>query len=194
MMLLRSLLGFCVVCLCSVSVAIASPGSEYQRQAKEAAQSMAQQLGTVMKQKMQEGGPVAAIEACSVDALRISGELSRETGWMVKRVGTKVRNPLLGIPDEWEQKVLASFEQRRLNGEDLKTMAYSEMLKEKGGQRYFRFMKAIGVQSQCLGCHGNVEAMPEDVRAAIERRYPHDNATGYQSGDLRGAISIKRPL
>ena len=194
MNLLRSHICLFVIAVMSISAAVASPGVKYQREAKEVAQEMAQQLGAVMKQKMQEGGPVAAIAACSVDALRISGELSRETGWMVKRVGTKVRNPLLGIPDEWEQKVLADFERRLENGEPLKAMAYGEMRKEENGHRYFRVMKAIGVKPQCLSCHGDVSAMPDEVREAIESAYPHDKAVGYQSGELRGAISIKRPL
>ena len=194
MTLLRSFVCFSMLAAFSASIAVASPGNVYQKEAKEVAQSMAKQLGAVMRQKMKEGGPEAAINACSVDALRIAGELSRETGWMVKRVGTKVRNPLLGIPDEWERKVLAGFEQRRQNGEDLKTMAYGEMLKEDSGYRYYRFMKAIGVKPKCLGCHGAVDAMPEKVRKAIEASYPHDKAINYQAGELRGAVSIKRPL
>ena len=43
---------------------------------------------------------------------------------------------------------------------------------------------------------------PESLAAAIERNvrdalaelYPGDRATGYQVGDLRGAVSVKIPL
>lgn len=193
-MLLRKFVGASVVSLLLMPLAVASPGAKYQQQAKETAQSMAQQLGAVMKQKMQQGGPVAAIDACSVDALRISSELSRETGWMVKRVGTKVRNPLIGMADEWEQGVLKRFEEHRAKGGDLKSLAYGEMLKEADGHRYYRFMKAIPVAAPCTTCHGDVTEMPEEVRQVITAHYPHDKATGYKVGDLRGAISIKMPL
>ena len=193
-MRLKSFTVVSVIFMALASLAVASPSIKYQKQSKEVAQSMAQQLGAVMQQKMQQGGPVAAIDACSVDALRISGELSRETGWMVKRVGTKVRNPLLGIPDEWEQKVLESFELRHANGEDYKTMAYGEMLREVTGERYYRFMKAIPVAAKCTACHGDSAAISEEVQQAITAHYPHDEAVDYQPGDLRGAISIKRPL
>jgi len=190
---LKSIVNSIAVALLFVSVANAGPGKKYQEQAVEVTKEMVQQLGTVMKEKMKTEGPKGAIDACSVDALRIAGELSRKTGWQVKRVGTKVRNPLIGMPDAWEQKVLSEFERRRENGEPLEAMAYGQMLKDEGG-RYFRFMKAIGVKPQCAGCHGAEEAMPEAVREALAARYPHDKATGYQVGDLRGAVSIKMPL
>lgn len=45
-----------------------------------------------------------------------SGRLSRERGWRVTRVGTRVRNPLLGKPDAWEQQVLAGFTERAAKG------------------------------------------------------------------------------
>jgi hypothetical protein len=32
------------------------------------------------------------------------------------------------------------------------------------------------------------------VRARLATEYPHDKATGYSAGQIRGAISIKRPL
>jgi hypothetical protein len=55
-------------------------------------------------------------------------------------------------------------------------------------------MKAIGVAPQCLVCHGSAEQIPETVRAELQTLYPHDRATGYKPGDLRGAVSIKQPL
>jgi hypothetical protein len=72
-------------------------------------------------------------------------------------------------------------------------MAFAEIVEEPGG-KYFRFMKAIGVQAQCLACHGDPAGMKEEVKALLQERYPHDQAKGYKAGDLRGAVSIKRPL
>jgi hypothetical protein len=54
-----------------------------------------------------------------------------------------------------------------------------------------RFMSAIIVQPQCLGCHG--ENLAEPVAQAIDRLYPEDQARGYQPGDLRGAFTITWP-
>ena len=55
-------------------------------------------------------------------------------------------------------------------------------------------MKPLTVQPPCLACHGPEEGIAEEVRAALTQRYPHDQAVGYRLGDLRGAVTIKRPL
>ena len=55
---------------------------------------------------MSAGGPVAAVDVCKVEAPAIASRLSRETGWQVHRVGTRVRNPHTGQPDAWEQFAL----------------------------------------------------------------------------------------
>lgn len=36
--------------------------------------------------------------------------------------------------------------------------------------------------------------MIPEVKNLLNKRYPHDKATGYKEGDLRGAVSIKRQL
>ncbi len=163
----------------------------YKKEAVETTQAFVKQLGGAMQEQMKAGGPEAAVKVCSELAPQISAEMSREKGWKVTRVGTRVRNPMLGIPDAWEQKVLARFQERAAKGETFDKMAHAEIVTEPGG-KYFRFMKAIGVQPQCLACHG--EKIDPDIKAMVDERYPHDNARGYKAGDLRGAVSIKRPL
>ena len=61
------------------------------------------------------------------------------------RVGTRVRNPLLGMPDAWEQQVLAEFAERAGKGETFPSMTRSEVVAEPDGQ-YYRFMKPIALQ------------------------------------------------
>ncbi|HCF96715.1 MAG TPA: hypothetical protein DEW46_16805, partial [Verrucomicrobia bacterium] len=46
----------------------------------------------------------------------------------------------------------------------------------------------------CVACHGPEEQIQPDVLAAIRAHYPNDRATGFQPGDLRGAISVEVPL
>ncbi len=189
----RIVFGGLLIAASSATVVNATPSEKYQAEASGVAKELVKQLGSVMKQKMKAEGVVAAIDACSVDALRIANELSRETGWQVKRVATKVRNPLMGMPDAWEQSVLSDFEQRHARGESFKTMSYSTVIKESDGS-YFRYMKAIPVKGQCLTCHGSTDDIPGTVRDMLASHYPHDRATGYKAGDLRGAISVKMPL
>jgi hypothetical protein len=164
-----------------------------KKEAAETTKTFVTKLGGAMKKEMKAGGPTAAVKVCSELAPQITAEISREKGWKVTRVGTRVRNPMLGMPDNWEQQVLGKFAQQASKGESYDTMAFAEVVEETDG-KYFRFMKAIGVQSQCLACHGDTAQMDPEVKALINARYPHDQATGYKVGDLRGAVSIKRPL
>lgn len=152
-----------------------------------------QQLGRAMKTEMKNNGPVAAIKVCTEISPATAGEISRKTGWKVTRTGTRVRNPALAMPDTWEQRILAQFQARANSGESLKNMTYSEWVNEPNG-KYFRFMQAIGVEPVCLTCHGSSSGIPDSVKAVLQERYPHDQATGYKAGDLRGAVSIKRPM
>jgi len=44
----------------------------------------------------------------------------------------------------------------------------------------------IKLQATCLMCHGPKKQIAADVLAAISERYPKDQATGFQEGELRG--------
>ncbi len=151
------------------------------------------QLGGTMKAEMQAGGPTAAMKVCRDVAPGIANDVSLRKGWKVTRVGTRVRNPMLGMPDVWEQRVLQDFEKRAAQGEKYDTMTYSEVVEEPAGKS-LRFMKAIGVAPQCVACHGSAGQITEPVRAQLKELYPYDQAVDYKPGDLRGAVSIKQPL
>jgi hypothetical protein len=164
-----------------------------EQAARKVAGEFVKKLGGALKQEMMSGGPDKAIVVCRDLAPQIAGELSRANGWQVTRVGTRVRNPMLGMTDDWERKVLTDFEARAAKGEKYQDMAFGEVV-EIGGDEHYRFMKAIPLQEACLSCHGSTEQIPDSVKAVLARDYPHDRATGYQVGELRGAVSIVQPL
>ncbi len=155
--------------------------------------SFMQQLGRTMTGVMKQQGPVAAIKVCAEQAPQMTAQLSRSRGWRVTRIGTRVRNPMLGMADVWEQQVLAQFQARLERGEALQSMSFAEVVTEPDG-RYFRFAKAIGVKPKCLVCHGGEGDIPAAVQQLLDEHYPFDRATGYRAGELRGAVSIKQPL
>ena len=135
---------------------------------------------------MKEGGPVHAIEVCANKAPAIARQLSQETGWNVKRVSLKARSTS-AKPDMWEEKVLKDFDTQQAAGKPAgKLMATSV----KDGK--FRLMKAQIVKGICLTCHGT-NIKPE-VRAALLKYYPNDQATGYKPGQVRGAFSLTKVL
>lgn len=171
---------------------LADDMAKYQDEARKVAKEFVTQLGGELKKEMEANGPGAAIKVCRNVAPTIASELSRKNGWQVGRVSLKVRNPLLGMPDAWEQKVLADFDQR-LEKENPANMDYAEIVSEPQG-KYFRYMKAIPLQDACLKCHGTDEVRAQPAKDALAADYPHDKATGYTLGQIRGAVTIKRPL
>ena len=72
-------------------------------------------------------------------------------------------------------------------------MSASEIIME-GSAKYYRYMKPLGTMDVCLACHGDDQAVSTPVQARLTEAYPHDKARGYSKGDLRGAISIKKPI
>jgi hypothetical protein len=161
--------------------------------AKMVAGAFLQELVGALQQELAKGDPAAAVKVCTEVAPAIANRLSREHGWSVTRVGTRVRNPLMGMPDAYEQQALIQFAERAGKGEKYLDMIQAEVVTEPNG-RYFRFLKPIAVAPQCLLCHGSAEQIPAEIQAILQKNYPHDQAIGYQPGDLRGAVSIKQPL
>ncbi len=172
--------------------AMADDMAKYQEESRKVAKEFVSQLGGELQKEMKAGGPVAAIKVCRNVAPTIASEASRKNGWKVARVSLKTRNPLLGMPDAWEQKVLADFDQRA-GKENPAAMEFAEVVTEPQG-KFYRYMKAIPVQEVCLACHGAEDTMAKEVKEALAADYPHDKATGYAVGQIRGAFTIKRPL
>jgi hypothetical protein len=160
---------------------------------RETAGQLIQQLGAQLKAELVKGGPDSAVAICKTVAPELAGRISREKGWRVSRVSLKTRNPLLGAPDAWEQRVLEAFDRRASAGEKAEGLELGEVVEEPAG-RYYRYMKAIPVQPLCLTCHGTSETMPGPVQERLRTEYPHDRATGYSTGQVRGAVTVKQPL
>ena len=160
---------------------------------KSATGTFLKKLGGTLKSEMKSAGPEAAVKVCQEVAPNIANDISLKNGWQVTRVSSKPRNSMMALPDAWEQTVLQDFEKRAAKGEKYKNMFKAEVVDEPAGKS-FRFMKAIGVAPQCLSCHGSSEKIPQKLQAQFKELYPHDMATGYKVGDLRGAVSIKQPL
>jgi hypothetical protein len=188
-------LRFLVATLFSTSIAfpvMADDMAKYQDEARKVVKEFATQLGGELKKEMEANGPGSAIKVCRDIAPAIASEASRKNGWHVSRVSSKVRNPLLGTPDAWEQKVLADFE-KRMEKENPANMDFAEIVSEPQG-KYFRYMKPIPLQDVCLKCHGTDEVRAQPAKDILATEFPHDKATGYTLGQLRGAFTIKRPL
>ena len=155
--------------------------------AKQAVMALGSTLKTQLQAAIKGGGPASAVDVCHKIAPAAAASLSDEHGLTLTRVSLKNRNPEMGVPNDWQTRVLQDFEARKAAGESPDTLAYSEVV---DGEH--RFMKAIPTAAVCLNCHG--EDIQPDVAAQIAKYYPEDRATGYREGDLRGAFVAVRKL
>ncbi|MGB5260344.1 MAG: DUF3365 domain-containing protein [Gammaproteobacteria bacterium] len=149
-----------------------------------------QTLKQELQKGMQAGGPINAVSVCNLAAPGIASTYSVRKGWEVGRTSLKTRNPN-NAPDAWERAVLESFDERQRAGEDPAQLEFHEVV-VTDGKRELRYMKAIPTLGLCLACHG--EQLDLQVKTRIETLYPHDQALGYQVGDIRGAFTVTQPL
>ncbi len=166
---------------------LALPETEDLKQ--EAIAIVKQFAGTLkpeLKHALQEGGPTMAVEVCSIKAPIIAQNLAAESGWEVKRVSLKPRNPN-ATPDAWETAALQALAERQAHNDGSDSLVYAEL-----SEHEFRLMKAQPVEQICLTCHGT--EIDADVSEALKKFYPEDHATGYSLDDIRGAISLTKPL
>lgn len=148
-------------------------------------------LGMLMEE-IKKGGPDGAISICREKAPQMAREASEKYGWNIRRVSLKNRNPK-AVPDAWEQAVLMDFDKRASAGENPTTLERGEIVAE-GNSKIYRYMKALPTGELCLNCHGPSERMAPAVKARLSEIYPEDKATGYTPGEIRGALTLKRPL
>ncbi|NBD96436.1 MAG: DUF3365 domain-containing protein [Gammaproteobacteria bacterium] len=171
------------------SVAAEQPAPEWVGEARTGADALGSQLKQALMSAMQDGGPVAAIDVCRLQAPAIAERVS--SGEMdVGRTSLKVRNPD-NAPDAWEERMLADFKRRLADGEDPARIE-TFVIRSDGQRRYGHWMKAIPTQGLCTACHGT-DIQPE-VAEAIDTAYPQDEARGFSVGELRGAFSVEIDL
>ena len=147
-------------------------------------------LKSILIKEIQSGGILQAVSVCSDTAQILTNNFGVARGIYIKRVSLKNRNPN-NFPDDFERSILNQFELLHQNNQLKKDTEYSEIVSE-GDYNYLRYMKPIIVQAECLNCHGGQTDIMPEVKELIAQNYPQDKAIGYNLGDLRGAVSIKK--
>ena len=169
----------------------AATDAELQR-AKTAAQAFSGQLRAKLQAAMGEGGPVAAVDVCHAEAPRIADAVMAEHGVRLGRVALPGRNRNAGqAADDWRLATLEQFQQAVDQGAAAAEQV-SVQRKDLPEGIALRMMRGIATEPGCLACHGSTVAPA--VRDAIARHYPGDAATGFDVGDLRGALWVEVPL
>lgn len=170
-----------------------NPSEAQISESRQVTRELVQRLGDELKKQLETGSPENAVGVCKRVAPSIASELSITNGWKVSRVTLKPRNPMLGQPDPWEQAVLMEFDRRVAAGSKPEDPEAAIVVDEPAG-KFMRYMKALPIAPMCLTCHGKTTDIPATVKGTLSRDYPHDRATGYKAGEIRGAVTIKRPM
>jgi hypothetical protein len=161
-------------------------------EARKVAGSVPPKLLAVLTEEIGNNGPEGAILVCRDKAPQLAKAASDETGWSVRRVSLRNRNPR-AVPDGWERAALEDFDRRAAAGESATTLEKAEIVTE-GGKQSYRYMRALPTQSLCLNCHGSPEQLTPAVMEKLKALYPDDKAVGYRPGDIRGAMTIRKPV
>jgi hypothetical protein len=161
-------------------------------EARRVAAAVPPQLLSVLQQEIQKGGFEGAMGACRDFAPQLARKASAESGWAIRRVSLRNRNPK-AVPDEWERAVLVDFDRRAAAGENPANLEHGARIDEQGTLVY-RYMRALPTQELCLACHGSAGRISPAVRSRLAELYPGDRAIGYEVGDIRGALTLRRPV
>jgi len=159
-------------------------------QARELSDHLMRNLKQHLMREVAEGGFAGAVQVCSEIGQQIPERIADSTGHQIRRVSLGYRNPA-DIPDAYERRKLEAFEQ--LNKTNELRKEYFEVVEEDSVE-VLRYMRPLLADGLCLNCHGPQEEIPDEVRAILAKTYPEDRATGYQLGDVRGAVSVKIKL
>jgi hypothetical protein len=159
--------------------------SGYEREAEAVLQKLRGAMMAEM-QKAMEIGAKDAIAVCRHLAPEIEAGIEEETGWEVRRVGLKVRNPD-NEADAAERGILMGYESRAAGGQD-PSLFRTVRLEERDGRQMVHFTQAIPMFEMCEVCHG--DNIAPEVMSEIKALYPDDEAIGYHPGDIRGAFSL----
>lgn len=172
--------------------AFAADEAQLLEEARKVASSIPPKLLEVLDEELRKGGPENAIGVCREKAPQMAKAASEKTGWAIRRVSLKNRNPK-AVPDAWEKGVLEEFDRRAAAGDKPTGLEKGELL-TVDGQQVYRYMKALPTQDLCLQCHGTADRISPAVQAKLLEHYPNDKAVGYSAAEIRGAITIRKPL
>lgn len=182
----------CALCLLGLSVVqVQAQDSDMLTQSRAVTQAMLKELGQKLQSSMAEGGAINAIGVCHLQAPDIANRASTNNQAKISRVGTRARNPVMGVPNDWQAKALAQFDAALARGDKPADIEFSEIVNTASGKE-FHFAKPIVLQPMCVSCHGSPEQISPEVKAKLNELYPNDKAVGYQPGQLRGAVVLSR--
>jgi hypothetical protein len=132
---------------------------------------------------LEQGGPALALQSCHVDVAGIIQRIGWQEGLEAGRTSDRLRSPG-NRPRPWAAPLVAANAGRR-------TRDIPGFVVDLGAK--VGVMQPIVQRPMCAACHGPTDRISPDVRAALRDRYPHDRATGFVEGEIRGWFWVEVP-
>ena len=148
--------------------------------AKAVAMSVPPRLLAVLQAEIARSGPEGAIATCREQAPAMAREASEKSGWAVRRVSLRNRNPK-AVPDAWERAVLEDFDRRAAAGESPATLERAGIV-QANGQAVQRYMRALPTAELCTNCHGTRRPHQRCRVGAVEGAVPRRSCRGLPRG------------
>jgi hypothetical protein len=141
-------------------------------------------LLSALTTELAAGGPSQALSVCHKEAEPIARRVAADHGILVGRTSHRLRNAG-NAPPEWAKPFISPPASGRAS--DAKPVAVD--LGDRVG-----VLRPIGTVALCTTCHGPASAIPPEARGKLQTLYPHDEAVGFEPGDLRGWMWAEVPL
>ena len=164
---------------------------EFAMQSRKYAADFISTLKRTRSLEIETVGLFSTLETCRHHAPQLYYEFSVKNNIVLRRVSLAPRNPVTGSADAWEQAGLLKMQKMLKEGGQAREMEIVELVQEPA-EEYYRYLKPIVVEADCLKCHGTEKDISKEAANAIKLFYPKDRASGYKDCDLMGAVSIKR--
>ena len=113
---LRNVTLLCAALMAPPLVVAQTVEAPWVAEARQVSMAVPPKLLLVLQAEIARAGPEGAIEACRVEAPQLARAASQESGWSVRRVSLRNRNPK-AAPDAWERAALEDFDRRAAAGE-----------------------------------------------------------------------------
>ncbi len=158
--------------------------------ARAVATAVPPKLLQVLTDAIAKSSAADAVTVCQDTAPKMAKAASEQSGWLVRRVSLRNRNPN-AVPDAWERETLEDFDRRAAAGEAPASLERATV-QTVDGKPLQRYMRALPTQGLCLSCHGPADQLAPGVAERLKALYPDDRAVGYSLGQIRGAMTLKR--
>jgi hypothetical protein len=132
---------------------------------------------------LEKGGPALAVEVCSQKAPQIATTLSEQRGFTLGRSSHRLRNS----QNEPSEEIRSYLKE---HAEQPASQSPVEVFDEESG---WLVIAPIPAQPLCLTCHGDPQTFSPELKEALGKHYPADQATGFEDGDLRGVFWARVP-